>query len=66
MLRKSKRTGGTGKKKPGRTGEGKYYRIFVRSKEDFVTFRYHDVENREVSRDWRGKDPAARGTIRLG
>jgi len=29
--------------KPGTTGKGKYYRIVVRSKEDFVAFRYHDV-----------------------
>jgi hypothetical protein len=31
------------RKKPGTTGEGKYYRIVVRSKGDFVAFRYHDV-----------------------
>lgn len=29
--------------KPGTTGEGNYYRIVVRSKNEFVTFRYHDV-----------------------
>ncbi|HLN90734.1 MAG TPA: hypothetical protein VK429_02605 [Patescibacteria group bacterium] len=34
---------GRARKKPGTTEEGKYYRIVVRSKEDFVTFRYHDV-----------------------
>jgi len=34
---------GRARKKPGTTGEGKYYRIVVRSKEDFVAFRYHDV-----------------------
>lgn len=34
---------GRGRKKPGTAGEGKYYRIVVRSKEKFVTFRYHDV-----------------------
>ena len=34
---------GRERKKPGTTGEGKYYRIVVRSKESFVTFRYHDV-----------------------
>ena len=34
---------GRGRKKPGTVGEGKYYRIVVRSKEKFVTFRYHDV-----------------------
>lgn len=30
-------------KKPGTGGEGKWYRIVVRPKEDFVSFRYHDV-----------------------
>lgn len=29
--------------KPGTKGEGEYYRIEVRSKEEFTTFRYHDV-----------------------
>jgi len=29
--------------KPGTKGEGDYYRIVVRSKEEFTTFRYHDV-----------------------
>lgn len=29
--------------KPGTKGEGKYYRIVVRPKEEFTTFRYHDV-----------------------
>ena len=29
--------------KPGTTGEGEYYRIVVRPKEEFTTFRYHDV-----------------------
>ena len=29
--------------KPGSTGEGKFYRIVVRPKEDFVTFRNQDV-----------------------
>src|SRR5437667_3336181 len=34
---------GRGRKKPGTTGEGEYYRITVRPKEDFVTFRTQDV-----------------------
>ncbi len=34
---------GRARKGPGTTGEGKYYRVVVRSKEKFVTFRYHDV-----------------------
>ena len=29
--------------KPGTKGEGDYFRIVVRPKEDFTTFRYHDV-----------------------
>lgn len=29
--------------KPGTKGEGDYFRIVVRSKEEFATFRYHDV-----------------------
>ena len=29
--------------KPGTKGEGEFYRIEVRSKDDFVTFRYQDV-----------------------
>ena len=35
----------SGKKraKPGTKGEGDYFRIVVRPKEDFVFFRYHDV-----------------------
>jgi hypothetical protein len=34
---------GRGRQKPGTTGEGDYYRIVVRPKEDFVTFRTQDV-----------------------
>jgi hypothetical protein len=34
---------GRGRQKPGTTGEGAYYRITVRPKEDFVTFRTHDI-----------------------
>lgn len=29
--------------KPGEGGEGEWYRIVVRPKEEFATFRYHDV-----------------------
>lgn len=29
--------------KPGTKGEGSYFRIVVRPKEEFVTFRYHDI-----------------------
>jgi hypothetical protein len=34
---------GRGRKKPGAGGEGTFYRITVRPKEDFVTFRTQDV-----------------------
>jgi len=34
---------GRGRTKPGTKGEGDYYRIVVRPKEQFITFRYHDV-----------------------
>jgi hypothetical protein len=34
---------GRARAKPGAKGEGEYYRIVVRPKEQFVTFRYHDV-----------------------
>jgi hypothetical protein len=32
--------------KPGTKSEGDYYRIVVRPKEEFTTFRYHDVGRR--------------------
>lgn len=31
------------RKGPGEGGEGEYYRIEVRPKQEFVSFRYHDV-----------------------
>jgi hypothetical protein len=34
---------GRGRKKPGTTGKGKFYRIEVRPKGDFTTFRVQDV-----------------------
>jgi|ETNmetMinimDraft_2_1059921.scaffolds.fasta_scaffold08597_1 hypothetical protein len=34
---------GRARKKPGTGGTGKFYRIVVRPKEDFLTFRNHDV-----------------------
>lgn len=33
----------TKRKKPGTGGEGEFYRVEVRSKDEFVTFRYDDV-----------------------
>ncbi|MBI4137253.1 hypothetical protein HY469_04285 [Candidatus Roizmanbacteria bacterium] len=34
---------GRGRAKPGTTGEGEYFRIVVRPKDQFMSFRYHDV-----------------------
>lgn len=34
---------GRKRSKPGTKGEGDYFRIVVRPKEEFATFRYHDV-----------------------
>jgi len=34
---------GRARKKPGTTGKGKYYRVVVRPKSEFVSFRNHDV-----------------------
>lgn len=34
---------GRAREKPGEIGEGDWYRIVVRPKEEFTTFRYHDV-----------------------
>ena len=34
---------GKARAKPGTKGEGDYYRIVVRDKEQFTTFRYHDI-----------------------
>ncbi|MBI5456625.1 hypothetical protein HY969_02695 [Candidatus Kaiserbacteria bacterium] len=34
---------GRGRKKPGSTGRGNFYRVVVRPKDDFVTFRVQDV-----------------------
>jgi len=37
---------GRARKKPGTTGKGKFYRIVVRSKSEFTSFRNHDVGNK--------------------
>lgn len=34
---------GRARAKPGTKGQGEYYRIVVQPKEEFATFRYHDV-----------------------
>lgn len=34
---------GRSRSKPGTTGEGHYFRVVVRPKEQFVTFRNHDI-----------------------
>jgi hypothetical protein len=38
---------GRGRAKPGTKGEGNWFRIIVRPKENFVTFRYHDVGEKD-------------------
>lgn len=37
------RSVGRGRAKPGTKGEGDYFRIVVRTKDEFTTFRYQDV-----------------------
>jgi hypothetical protein len=37
---------GTGRKRPGSTGQGEYYHVQVRPKSGFVTFRTQDVGKR--------------------
>ena len=37
---------GRNRQKPGTTGEGEFYRVTVRPKEEFVTFRTQDVGDR--------------------
>ena len=39
----ARRTEGKKRAKPGTKGEGVYYRIVLRAKEQFTTFRYQDV-----------------------
>jgi hypothetical protein len=44
--------------KPGTKGEGEYYRIVVRPKEEFETFRYHDVGSPGHIQRLAGKRPS--------
>jgi hypothetical protein len=37
------KTAGKKRARPGTKGEGDYFRIVLRPKEEFITFRYHDV-----------------------
>ena len=41
---------GRARAKPGVVGEGDYFRIVVRDKDQFVTFRYHDVDPGHIER----------------
>lgn len=41
--RAQKQPEGAGRKKPGSMGEGDYYHVEVRPKEEFETFRSHDI-----------------------
>ncbi len=40
------RRGGSARARPGTRGGGRFYRVEVRPKSGFVTFRYHDVGRR--------------------
>lgn len=46
---------GRARARPGTTGEGDYFRIVVRPKEKFTTFRYHDVGKRGHVKRLAGK-----------
>jgi hypothetical protein len=59
--------GGRERAKPGATGEGEYYHIEVRPKEQFMMFRTHDVGKQGGIELVAGKRPAAApGMTRLG
>jgi hypothetical protein len=49
---------GRGRKKPGTAGEGEYYRIQVRPKAEFVTFRTQDVGSPGHIQRLAGKRPS--------
>src|SRR5258707_8965 len=49
---------GRGRAKPGATGEGEYYHIAVRPKEEFTTFRTHDVGKKGGIERVAGKRPS--------
>jgi hypothetical protein len=49
---------GRGRTKPGATGEGDYYRIAVRPKEEFITFRTQDVGEKGGIERVAGKRPS--------
>ena len=46
---------GRGRAKPGEKGTGEYYRIILRPKEDFTSFRVHDVGRRGHSQRIAGR-----------
>ena len=48
---------GRSRVKPGTKGQGRYYRIVVRPKEQFVTFRVQDVGRKGHSQRLAGKRP---------
>src|SRR5437899_8221327 len=56
---------GRGRKKPGTGGEGAYYHVGVRPKEDFVTFRPQDVgEPGHVQRVAGKRQSGSWGTVK--
>ena len=48
--------------KPGTTGEGEYFHIILRPKDEFTTFRYQDVGEKGISSAWQEKEAAVPGT----
>lgn len=46
---------GRARAKPGTKGEGKYYRVVLRPKSEFVTFRNHDVGRKGHTQRLAGK-----------
>src|SRR5881227_228410 len=56
---------GRKRKKPGTGGEGDYYHVGVRPKDDFVTFRTQDVgEPRHIQRVAGKRESGSWGTVK--
>ena len=49
--------------RPGTKGEGDYFRIVLRPKEEFTTFRYHDVGEKGHILRLAGKRSSGMGSI---
>ncbi len=55
MVKRKKPKTGRARKKPGTGGKGDYYRIVVRSKDSFKTFRVHNVGGRDGAERLAGR-----------